>query len=169
MKIPRYLRNPVTSPSASEGLVLGKMQQRWPGSNKAAAIVAMDPHLFLDLTTLDAAHRNRIVESAHPLAIYNQWAIEGESVVHPFLEIDRRTGDVLSHEGRHRAAALITAGVSRMPVAILLWPATNSDSWADVPSKWTSERFQKGQRRRRYTIDGRIDVLVDAPAKTTRL
>lgn len=51
---------------------------------------------------------------------YNRFSREGETVLMPFLYVDLATGRVEGHEGRHRAAAVMNAGGTRLPVAIIL-------------------------------------------------
>lgn len=112
--IPRYLANPTVTE-----LALTSEQKDWPRYNKAAAVVSMDPALFLGLTTVGTEHEAEVAAEAHTLEDYNRYG----SIVHPFLVVDRKTGEVMSHEGRHRAAAVQVAGGGDFPVAVILYPA----------------------------------------------
>lgn len=95
---------------------------------KVAFVATMDPVLFLRLTTTNDAHAQMIAESAARLDAYNAWSAQGETLIAPYLEVDMKTGKVVGHEGRHRAAALLAAGEHEMPVGIVLMRAFK-DSW----------------------------------------
>jgi len=122
----------------------------------AAAIVAIHPKLFLDMTTSSDEHAASIRSAAKPLAFYQQRT----DLEHPFLHVDYATGIIGGHEGRHRAAAVEAAGGTQYPLAILIdnlpkrfvpkpferfsqdrfaevnMPRT--PSWSDVPKTWSS-------------------------------
>lgn len=153
--IPRYLANPTVTE-----LALTSEQKDWPRYNKAAAVVSMDPALFLGLTTVGTEHEAEVAAEAHTLEDYNRYG----SIVHPFLVVDRKTGEVMSHEGRHRAAAVQVAGGGDFPVAVILYPARRADTWEDVPAVLVSEYFRKYARRRRYDLrDEQVTVTSQAP------
>lgn len=66
------------------------------------------------MTTSSDAHLEEIATPAPDrkgkklgLDDYNRFAEEGEANVPPFLRVDMETGKVRSHEGRHRAGALV--------------------------------------------------------------
>lgn len=88
----------------------------------AQMIVAMDPQRFLDVTTPDRQQRDIIQQMAKSPEQYNQWAQAGETTTPPFLRIrvEKGTAKIAAHEGRHRAAALIQSGATKMLVALHL-------------------------------------------------
>ena len=79
---------------------------------KGAAVVQIRPDEFLNLT-IDgslAAWEAFAEDETRTLDEYNSWALDGKITVGPFLKVREDTGDVISHEGRHRALALKRAG-----------------------------------------------------------
>jgi hypothetical protein len=114
-----------------DGLLVTPQQVKAAKDNKAAAIVAMPAQDFLALTTY-AHHRAEglvnFKRRALPLDEYNRYSREGETIIMPNLLIDRTTGRVRGHEGRHRAIALIAAEgpEATLPVALRVteseWP-----------------------------------------------
>lgn len=133
-------------------------------SNKAVAIIWMRPQDFLALTTLasdnDWAHEinGRPVQ---PIEAYNGYIDSGETIIMPSLRVAYRdngepnhtAGRVLSHEGRHRAAAVMNAKPeARFAVAITLavdWYATYHPpgsyarflGLADIPTRLLPEQW----------------------------
>lgn len=92
-------------------------------SNKAIGILEMEAYDFLNLTVKETVPTwiDNEAGDIHSVKQYNEWAKAGEIQVMPFLDVDRKTGKVVSHEGRHRAAALYKASaMSTMRVAIAL-------------------------------------------------
>lgn len=88
-------------------------------ANKCVGWFYMDPRDYLRLTIDEAnvdawiAHEGDEVQS---LEVYNSYNI----TLMPWLDVDMHSGKVVGHEGRHRAAACIKAGVKKFPVAICL-------------------------------------------------
>jgi hypothetical protein len=68
-------------------------------------------------------------------------------MIPPFLKINidpgnPTKGQVISHEGRHRASALIANGEDTMQVALILakdWAASRSLTVLDMPEVWRNE------------------------------
>lgn len=89
---------------------------------KAICMLDFPCEAFLKLTTENPT-RFRIDEKEFTLKLeeYNEFTRAGESDVMPHLYVDNLTGKVVSHEGRHRAASCINAGVFTMPVAIFMY------------------------------------------------
>ncbi len=102
--------------------------------NKSCGYVYMPPRDFLYLTSNDSYNKT-LLDEALTLDEYNKYAKQGKNVIPPFLIIEcgdlatppmrhhspsmSPLGKVLGHEGRHRAAACINAGVSQMPVFLI--------------------------------------------------
>ncbi len=90
---------------------------------KGIGILQMDAYNFLRLTIDTAGVTSWIkeeAESTKSLDQYNKWGQDGTIRVMPFLNIDIKSGKVLGHEGRHRAAAILNEGGKFIPVAIFL-------------------------------------------------
>ena len=103
-----------------ELLLTDKMRERvkrFP----ASGFINLSPGDFLKLTTTSDQDASAIAEKSHSVEQYNQWVREGEILITPFLDVDRYTGKICSHEGRHRAAALLKEEPgTRMKVAVVL-------------------------------------------------
>lgn len=108
-------------PLGEKGLVVTPTHVRQIRSNKAVGFIAIGCEDFLKLTTSGGAVYEEILREAHPLDAYNRYAEEGQNILPPFLKVDRESGQVEGHEGRHRAAALCKeAPGAEMWVAIIL-------------------------------------------------
>lgn len=112
--------------SGEHQLLLVPEHKRQMKGNKAAGWTYMSPDAFLDLTVSSESERSSIMRDALPLSQYNAWAKSGDNILPPWLEIQISENDdrfpygkVQGHEGRHRAAACIKAGVSIMPVFLI--------------------------------------------------
>ncbi len=88
----------------------------------------MKPEDFLMLTTQNADERKEIMRTAQHIEQYNQYAKNRESIHLPWLDVSLdgklnkkrfKVGRIIGHEGRHRAAALIKAGLSTMVVLLV--------------------------------------------------
>lgn len=72
--------------------------------------------------------------------------IKDDHVIMPFLEIDTATGEVIGHEGRHRAAKMLKKGAKDMDIAIYPYPKhrEHAESMEHLPeeliSQFTKER-----------------------------
>lgn len=138
-----------------DGLLLTETHKEVARDNKVIGFVRMRPQQFLALTTLEPAHVDEIRREAKPLEQYNAWSRAGETLNSPFLRIDRVTGQVCGHEGRHRAAALEKAEPGElMDVAITLRDKGCSTS------RYYEDRVKPGkpfyEREKRYL--GKKDV-----------
>lgn len=128
----------------AEMLDLTADQKEVAVSNKMHALVHMHPRKFLELTTHDDEHVAEIKRAAQPVHAYNSHSASGSIRVAPFLRIDHR-GKVMSHEGRHRAAALLNAGHDVMPVYLRHHGDPASDKpdrehgFGDFPEKITGQ------------------------------
>ena len=101
-------------------LLVTKFQRHIRFDNKVSFAAAMDPEVFLRLTTRDAAEADKIVAEAKPLEFYNQLSETRQILVAPLLRVDVDSGVVEAHEGRHRAAAVLKNGEDVMEVGITL-------------------------------------------------
>lgn len=73
----------------------------------------MPPKEFLELTAM--GKEREFIESAEPFSV-DRWN-EADEPPHIIVGLD---GRVHGHEGRHRAAAMIRAGISEMPVWVII-------------------------------------------------
>lgn len=88
-----------------------------------AYITSMSPRTFLKLTLSDekrsewerAEKEGTRTDEIFPL---DTEQLKNESQT-PFLKIDSETGEVLSHEGRHRMLAMYNAGIRNVPVVVI--------------------------------------------------
>ena len=88
-----------------------------------AYITSMSPRTFLKLTLSDekrsewerAEKEGTRTDEIFPL---DTEQLKNESQT-PFLKIDSETGEVLSHEGRHRMLAMYNAGLRNVPVVVI--------------------------------------------------
>lgn len=123
-----------------DGLVLTKRMERNAVDSKMHVAVHMHPRKFLELTTSGPKHFDEIKQAAKSVHDYNSY--EGVNVA-PHLKIDSE-GKVWSHEGRHRAAALINAGHERMHVYLKVSPKEGKPErhhgWEDVPDRITGQQ-----------------------------
>lgn len=106
----------------SKELIVTPHMKEVAEDNKGIGILTMGCVQFLELTTPGSFARWIEEEKADtaPLEVYNEAAKAGKIRVMPFLDVDRATGMVQGHEGRHRVAALIEAGGTEVQVAICL-------------------------------------------------
>jgi len=111
----------------AKGLTITPEMRRQARGNKMHLIVKMRPSDFLQLTTTNQESLEHIHKNCKKLEDYNRWANEGETVVMPLLDIDGKTGQIKSHEGRHRSAALACVGVKEIPVSIRIRPTEQHD------------------------------------------
>jgi hypothetical protein len=123
-------------PSGKTEIPWNEAQERDARADKkGAAIVLMDPEVFLELTTADAAQVRAIRDAAKPIDTYLSPEVQKNLLLPPFLTIDpNRDNKIVSHEGRHRAAAVLNAGGKAFKVLI-----RTTEEGQDLPS---SMRFQ---------------------------
>lgn len=91
---------------------------------------------ILENSTESRSEINQIKMLAKPLEFYNSPEAQKGMVVHPFLNFDAEDGQIHGHEGRHRAAAIIDAGGSTMPVALFPYPKHRMWKEEDLPSEF---------------------------------
>lgn len=151
---------------ADTGLDLTDTHRESAKSNKMHSLVRMHPKDFLKLTTSNDDHYNEIKGAARSLSDYNKYAREGSNVNAPHLGMDHR-GKVVSHEGRHRAAALVNAGHDTMHV-YLKGPAQRDD----IPERWHGHgdihHTIHNQYGNGFKISKPEDVVQDHVAKLDR-
>ena len=148
----------------SKGLRLDKENYRQAKGNKQAGTLIINPSDFLKLTTYTDDGIDEIMKDSKTLEEYNEFTKAGKSILMPWLDISLdgkkyggdvvKVGQVIGHEGRHRAAALVKACVSRMPISLRLhlngiekrFKPTAEDPWAkneftsqDLPSTFYGE------------------------------
>lgn len=92
---------------------------------KSNWVIDINPLLFLDMTTFGLAHIQEILDASQPLDVYQSPKAQQNMVVHPSLSINKVTGQIEGHEGRHRAAAVHKAGGKWYRLSIKL---VNSES-----------------------------------------
>lgn len=124
------------APSGKTEIPWNEAQERDARADKkGAAIVLMDPDIFLELTTADAAQVRAIRDAAKPIDTYLSPEVQKNLLLPPFITIDpNRDNKIVSHEGRHRAAAVVNAGGKAFKVLI-----RTAEEGQDLPS---SMRFQ---------------------------
>jgi hypothetical protein len=106
---------------------------------KVTWIVDINPLIFLKLT---AANPGQYPSMDHLLnknlikdvSFYKDPEIAKGLSVHPFLSVDKITGKVVGHEGRHRAAAVHHAGGNKFRIGIKLYPTSRGYKPQDMPS-----------------------------------
>lgn len=138
-----------------DGLLLTPFQEQVAKGNKAVGFLRLSPEHFLFLTTRHPQDAAAIRAEARPLEQYNAWSQDGNILNSPFLRIDRSTGQVCGHEGRHRAAALEkTEPGEALDVAIVL-----KDRGCGT-TRYYEERSKPGgeiyQRQKRYLGKGDV-------------
>ena len=102
-----------------------------------AYIAYVRPRAFLKLTTDDMLERYHIADQAGELDA------ERLSNSRPgiYLRIDHETGKVTGHEGRHRMAAMDSAGIELVPV--LLLDTSNKMSKTDIEQIYLHGQFDE--------------------------
>jgi len=148
------------------GLNLTDTHRESAVSNKMHSLVRMHPKDFLKLTTAHEGHYDEIKGAARSLGDYNKYSAEGSSLNAPHLGVNEK-GKVVTHEGRHRAAALINAGHDSMHV-YLKGPAQRDD----VPERWHGHDDMhhtfSNQHGNGFKIKKPADVVQDHVAKLDR-
>ena len=87
-----------------------------------AYITAIHPRDFLSLTLSDETYRkwDAAAEAGTDSELY---PLDVERLTKetqtPYLNVDTETGEVVGHEGRHRMRALLEAGVTEVPIAVI--------------------------------------------------
>ena len=108
--VPRYIRPPILQPIH---LVVTDMNLWQAQGNKIPAMVPMHPMDFLRLTTDNREHLEELLSlkpdhhgEKRNLDFYNSLSHDNLILHAPMLFVERETGKIHGHEGRHRAAAL---------------------------------------------------------------
>ena len=120
-------------------LKINQRQKRMVNDSKGIGIIEMSPMDFLRLTTPSKSYIDSIFQLAKPLDFYNSPETQKDQGVHPYLEFDRETGKIQSHEGRHRAAAVYKAGGKKFPVALFPTPKHRQNSLEELPTVLTGQ------------------------------
>lgn len=129
---------------------------------KSNWIVDIDPSIFLDMTTSDGLEKWEIINRVSSL----EDLLTQERIVHPFLVIEKETGKIKGHEGRHRAAAtLLKAKGSVFRVALQLRPDGRNYRPKDMPLLWTGEFNSKTYDINNLMEQGKIKLVNDAVQK----
>ena len=134
------MRKQKRSSRALGDLVVTEEQREQAEGLKAVGFVKMAPGDFLKLTTPTDTDVAEIAHEARSLDEYNSFARRGETIIPPFLDVDRKSGKVCGHEGRHRAAALQRdePGTPLDVAIVLREPGCSSkvyyeENWSTVP------------------------------------
>ena len=106
--------------------------------NKIMGFVEINPTDFLMLTTRDWIEEQAHKETSKTYKEYERFGLEGEICVYPFLEIDRDSGYIYGHEGRHRAIAAREAR-EKFIVGIKLSDSERNDKIEDIPKVWIGQ------------------------------
>lgn len=132
-------------------LPINEEQKRNARSEKATLIVDIDPLVFLELTTTDKGMFPTMDHLLNPekyslddvknkdLAFFLSKEIQSDLIAHPFIKLDKRTGKIVGHEGRHRAAAVVRAGGKWFRLAVYLIPQDWDGTAKDIPSIWKGQ------------------------------
>ena len=110
----------------------------WSSPKYAQAYIAyVRPRTFLKLTTDDMLERLHISDRAGKLDAERL----SDSRPGIYLRIDHETGKVTGHEGRHRMAAMDSAGIELVPV--LLLDTSNKMSKTDIEQIYLHGQFDE--------------------------
>jgi hypothetical protein len=131
-------------------------------SQKSSWIVDMDPSLFLDLTTPDGFSKFDVINKAKPLEFYMSSEVNNNIAVHPFLYIEKESGKIRGHEGRHRAASVLLRRGKYFRVALQLKPETRSYRPKDMPMVWVGEFNGKNYNVKDLISQGKIKIVDDS-------
>jgi hypothetical protein len=140
---------PVITLPRESPLLLTRFQAQVARDQKAVGFLPMEPVEFVRLTTASEAGAWAILGAApdykgpkFDVDQYNRWSLARDIGMAPTLRIDRKTGRVRSHEGRHRAGA-----VYRHDPNAILWVAivlTDPEGYAhyyDLVGKQWDKRY----------------------------
>lgn len=120
-----------------------------------AYITSIHPRDFLSLTLSDKSLElwdNAVKDGTHKE--YFELDIEklkGEAQT-PFLIVDTQTGEVTGHEGRHRMRALLEAGVTDVPIAVIDY-RTKYSKQKENSMHLTSQEFSEGPVNDNFSTD----------------
>ncbi len=126
-------------------LPLTKAMLRQAPEYGGQVLAKISPDNFLRLTTAPS-FRRQIEREAKSLSTYRNYIKAGENTVAPYLRLsiseDGKLASVATHEGRHRAASLASAGASKMPVVLKIRKegvSSNDLRFTDLPDKIETE------------------------------
>lgn len=129
---------------------------------KSNWIIDIDPSVFLDMTTSDGLEKWEIINRVSSL----KDLLTQERIVHPFLVIEKESGKIKGHEGRHRAAAtLLKAKGSLFRIALQLRPGGRNYRSKDMPLVWIGEFNAKTYDIKSLMDQGKIKLVDDAVQK----
>lgn len=122
-------------------LPMNKLQQANAVDEKINWIVDIDPKEFLLLTLSDQTGYYPLMENIdpQPLDFYKSEKIQSNISVHPYLKIDKATGKIIGHEGRHRAAAVMKAGGKWYRVGIQFSETSRNHRPENMPKIWKAQ------------------------------
>jgi len=99
-------------------------------------VIDINPILFLDMTTESLQHMQEILGEAAALDIYKSLK---HLTVHPSLTVDKETGQIEGHEGRHRAAAVHIAGGKWYRIGLKLRTESRNHGVQAMPWIWLGQ------------------------------
>jgi hypothetical protein len=107
---------------------------------KSNWIMDINPLLFLRMTTDNIMVMNEILDNAKSLDFYNSPEINQKMNVHPSLSVNKNTGKIEGHEGRHRAAAVHHAGGKWYRIGVKLMDTESRNHGVTaMPWIWTAQ------------------------------
>jgi len=106
---------------------------------KRSWVIDIHPLVFLDMTTFDVGHEQDILDTAQPLDVYKSDKAQSNMIVHPSLVVDKGTGQIESHEGRHRAAATYKAGGKWYRIGVQFRPDSRNHGVIGMPWIWLGQ------------------------------
>jgi hypothetical protein len=128
---------------AKGGYLLSKIQIDNAVSNKSAGFCLINPEDLLKLTTPDDSYIDIVKSGARDLATYKS---SSSDTIAPSLTIKIPSGEVINHEGRHRAASVLRAGGTYIPIALFFQKDDESTNRVDANKSHIPNKL-KGQFR----------------------
>jgi hypothetical protein len=99
-------------------------------------VIDINPILFLDMTTESLQHMQEILDEAAAIDVYKSLK---HLTVHPSLTVDKETGQIEGHEGRHRAAAVHIAGGKWYRIGLKLRTESRNHGIQAMPWIWLGQ------------------------------
>ena len=146
----------VTGKQRQKALGEAYKEQGAGGGNK---VVTMTPEEFINLTTATDETANRVRSETTSKAIKEFDLATWKDAPAPYLVIDK-DGNVVGHEGRHRAAMYERAGMNEFPVVII-----GEDSDVDVKNMDALGSQQFGSKNRMFEMELNIPKKAKPKAK----
>jgi len=129
-------------------------------AEKSNWIVDINPLLFLRMTTDNIMVMNEILDKAKSLAFYNSPEINQRMSVHPSLSINKNTGKIEGHEGRHRAAAVHHAGGKWYRIGLRMMDTeSRNHGISTMPWVWTAQYNSEQFDIKQLISQNKIKVL----------